>query len=255
MSSPAGRVVTLSLDLISYTDALARIIGWARNKESRYVCFVNVHMVVEAYRDPDFAHQVNDASLRLADGMPLLGWLRAFSGIKQERIAGMDVLPDLIGLAGQNGLKVYFFGTTNDLLEQIRHTIRERYPNVKIAGMYSPPFGESLDEASYADQINASDANLVFVALGCPKQEKWMARNSGRIHAPLLGVGGAFPVFAGAARRAPRFMQRVGLEWLFRLFQEPRRLFTRYLVTNCIFLGLAFREKIRTLGGGGSKPS
>jgi N-acetylglucosaminyldiphosphoundecaprenol N-acetyl-beta-D-mannosaminyltransferase len=253
MSRSTAPILALNLDLVSYEEALKRIVGWARNKESHFVCFANVHMVIEAYRHPDFADQVNRASLVVTDGVPLMGWLRAISGIKQERIAGMDALPDLLKLASQNRLKVYFFGTTLDVLDRIREKINALYPDVTIAGMFSPPFGQSLDDDTYIAQINASGADLVFVALGCPKQEKWMATHTAKIHAPLLGVGGAFPVFAGMAKRAPKLMQRFGLEWLFRLFQEPRRLFARYLVTNSLFLALAFREKIRVLGSRGSK--
>jgi N-acetylglucosaminyldiphosphoundecaprenol N-acetyl-beta-D-mannosaminyltransferase len=248
MSRSTAPILALNLDLVSYEEALKRIVGWARNKESHFVCFANVHMVIEAYRHPDFADQVNRASLVVTDGVPLMGWLRAISGIKQERIAGMDALPDLLKLASQNRLKVYFFGTTLDVLDRIREKINALYPDVTIAGMFSPPFGQSLDDDTYIEQINASGADLVFVALGCPKQEKWMATHTAKIHAPLLGVGGAFPVFAGMAKRAPKLMQRFGLEWLFRLFQEPRRLFARYLVTNSLFLALAFREKLKSMG-------
>ncbi len=254
MGRPTAQVISLNLDLVSYHDALSRIIEWARNREPRFVCFANVHMAIEAYRHPDFAGQVNSASMVVADGVPLLGWLRSISRVRQERIAGMDAFPDLIRLAAHNGLKVYFFGTTVDLLERIRIKTNRLYPDLTIAGTFSPPFDKSLDEDSYVEQINASGADIVFVALGCPKQEKWMARNSHRIRAVLLGVGGAFPVYAGISKRAPKFMQRFGLEWLFRLLQEPRRLFTRYLVTNSVFLALAFREKIRLWGKRESRP-
>lgn len=248
MSRSVKLVASLNLDIVAYDEALSRIVGWAKSRESRVVCFANVHMAIEAYLHPEFASQVNSSSLVLADGVPLLGWLQTFHGIRQERIAGMDAFPDLIRLAATNQLKVYFFGTTNEMLERIRKRINELHPDLVIAGMFSPPFDQSLDSNVYIDQINASGANMVFVALGCPKQEKWMATHSKKMHAPLLGVGGAFPVFAGDAKRAPQFMQRLGLEWLFRFFQEPRRLFTRYLTTNSIFLALAFREKLRQWG-------
>ncbi len=248
MSRSTQPVVSLNLDIVTYDQALSRIVGWAKNRESQFVCFANVHMTIEAYRHPDFASQVNGASLVVADGVPLLGWLQTIRGVKQERIAGMDAFPDLIKLAAIHKLKVYFFGTTADMLKRIQEKIKELHPDLLIAGMFSPPFDKSLDNDAYINQINASGADIVFVALGCPKQEKWMATNSKRIRAPLLGVGGAFPVFAGVAKRAPKFMQQLGLEWLFRFFQEPQRLFTRYLITNSLFLALAFREKLRQWG-------
>lgn len=245
MSRSRAPVVTLNIDLISYRDALSAILDWGERKQQGFVCFANVHMVIEAYRQPDFADQVNRASLVVADGVPLLGWLHSIAGVRQERIAGMDVFPDLLRMASERHLRVYFFGTTDDVLNRIRLQAEKEYPGLLIAGMYSPPFGRPLDDDLYMEKINQSGANLVFVALGCPKQEKWMAANSHRIQATLLGVGGAFPVFAGMAARAPKIMQRLGLEWLFRLLQEPRRLFARYMVTNSIFLTLAFREKVR----------
>lgn len=248
MSRSTQTVITLKLDIIAYDEALSRIVTWAKNRESQFVCFANVHMIIEAYLHPEFAGQVNGASLVVADGVPLLGWLRTLLGVKQQRIAGMDAFPDLLQLAAIHKLNVYFFGTTVKMLERIRKKINELHPDLVIAGMFSPPFDQPLDKDVYIDQINASDADIVFVALGCPKQEKWMATNSKRIRAPLLGVGGAFPVFAGVAKRAPKFMQRFGLEWLFRFFQEPQRLFGRYLITNSLFMTLAFREKLRQWG-------
>ncbi len=179
--------------------------------------------------------------------MPLVKVLKFFYGIKQDRIAGMDVMPELMKEAEINSLKVFFFGTTPELLEKIRIRAEKEFPRLTIAGMLSPPFNKSLDEETYIDAINSSGANLVFVALGCPKQEKWMAKHSHKIHAVLLGVGGAFPVFAGTASRAPKVMRDLSLEWLYRLFQEPGRLFKRYMVTNSLFLYLVFKEKIKMI--------
>lgn len=241
------KVISLNLDLVSYQNALNKIIFLAKNKTSSYVCFANVHMTIESYDDGDFAEQVNNASLVLADGVPLVRFVNYFYGCKQERIAGMDLFPDLIKLAEVNHLKIFFFGTTPEVLESIRLKIMEEFPESEIVGLISPPFDKSLDDETYVSAIINSEANLVFVALGCPKQEKWMANHSKKISAVLLGVGGAFPVFANLSKRAPLFVQNMGLEWLYRLIQEPRRLFGRYFRTNTKFLFLVLKERVKVL--------
>ena len=240
-----GRVISLNIDLISYENALERVVEEAKCRRQGYVCFANVHMTIESYEDKYFADQVNNASLVLSDGVPLVKVLKYFYGQLQDRIAGMDIFPDLIRLSDVNSLKVFFFGTTPEILAGIRIRMEREFPNVKIVGLFSPPFDKSLDDDSYIKIINDSNANLVFVALGCPKQEKWMATHSHKINSVLLGVGGAFPVFSGVTKRAPKLLQNLGLEWLYRLAQEPRRLFGRYLRTNTKFIFLVAKEKIR----------
>lgn len=240
-----NKVIDLNIDLISYDGALCKIIALAKNRTPSYVCFANVHMTIESHEDKNFAAQVNNASLVLSDGMPLVKYLNFYHGHLQDRIAGMDVFPDLIELAQANRLKVFFFGTTQVLLEAIKVKVSERFPKLEIVGLLSPPFDKSVDDDSYVDTIRKSEANLVFVALGCPKQEKWMATHSPKINGVLLGVGGAFPVFAGVAKRAPLLLQNIGLEWVYRLAQEPTRLFERYLKTNTKFLFLIIRERLR----------
>lgn len=239
------KVISLNIDSIGYENALDKIINAARSKSSGYVCFANVHMTIEAYEDDSFAEDVNGSMLVAADGMPIVNVLDSFYKCKQDRIAGMDVMPDVMRLAEKEHLKIYFFGTTDEVLEIIRIKAKKEFPNLEIAGLFSPPFGRSLDDPTYIRQINNSGAHLVFVALGCPKQEKWMATHSGNLNAVLLGVGGAFLIYAGVARRAPRWVRDLSLEWAFRLSQEPSRLFKRYLKTNSLFLYLVFREKVR----------
>lgn len=239
------KIISLDIDLFSYKDSIKKIMEDARDRKRGYVCFANVHMIIEAYQDKQFDKDVNSATLVLPDGMPLVKTLKWFYGIEQDRVAGMDVMPDLIRIASNNNLKLFFFGTTPELLEKIRLKIEKDFPKTDVVGLFSPPFNEPLNNDLYTEMINSSGANLVFVALGCPKQEKWMAQNSSKINAMLLGVGGAFPVFAGVASRAPLFMQNAGLEWVYRLYQEPKRLFKRYLFTNSMYLFLVFVNKCR----------
>lgn len=240
-------VVSLLLNSLGYGEALTRIIELSVRRQPSYICFANVHMTVEAHWSKDFAKVVNSASLVLADGVPIAKAIRWLYGDHQERIAGMDAMPDLMKLAEENNLKVFFFGSTEEYLKGVKNRSKMDYPSLRIVGMLSPPFGMPLNNENYINQINDSGANMIFVALGCPKQEKWMAENSHRINAPLLGVGGALSVYAGFSKRAPYWMQKFSLEWFYRLIQEPGRMWKRYMVTNTLFMYLFFKQFISSL--------
>lgn len=207
---------------------------------SNYACVANVHMLVEAKKDPLFAGVVSDAYMVTPDGMPLTWALKLIYGITQERVAGMDLLPDLIHEAEKEKIPVYFYGGEQDILDKTNEYLQANYPDLITAGLYSPPYRKlsSVEEEEIVQKINKSGAKLVFVVLGCPKQEKWMAAMKGRINAVMVGVGGALPVMVGSQKRAPIWMQHAGLEWFYRLVREPSRLFKRYAVTNTIFLFL-----------------
>jgi N-acetylglucosaminyldiphosphoundecaprenol N-acetyl-beta-D-mannosaminyltransferase len=158
-------------------------------------------------------------------------------------------MPDLFAAAEKSGLSVFFYGSTEGVLKGILQRIDREHPQLEVAGAYSPPFRELSDseQKEHVARINASGAQIVFVSLGCPKQEIWMARNMGKINAVMIGVGNAFPVYDGRECRAPQWMQKLSLEWFHRLCQEPRRLWKRYLVTNSIFLWLMLSAKWRRL--------
>lgn len=190
---------------------------------------------------------VNSSSLVTPDGMPLVVAFRVLYNIRQERVAGMNLLPDLLRESEINRIKVFFYGGTQIMLDRTFKHCVHHYSQLDIAGMISPPFREltSEEEQRYIEEINNSGAGFVFVALGCPKQEKWMASMKGRINACMIGIGGALPVMIGMQKRAPLWMQGIGLEWLFRLIQEPKRLFKRYAVTNSLFLILFFKQWAR----------
>lgn len=231
----------------SYRDFIDAIFSLASNKIPSYVCFANVHMVIEAYTDASFRQVVNNASLVAPDGRPLSVYLQWFNGIKQDRVCGMDILPDLLKQAEALNKSVYFYGTTDALLETIVQKIRYEYPLLRVAGYYSPPFKDKLSEeesASVISMIRAASPDLVFVALGCPKQEKWMAENSQKIGTCLLGLGQAFHVYAGTEKRLPLWMRQLSLEWAYRLCIEPRRLWKRYAYTNFYFLFLVCRYAV-----------
>lgn len=223
-----------------YQEFADTIIANARASKSDYACVANVHMLMETHKNAAFAQIVNNAAIITPDGKPLTWALRLMHNVKQDRVAGMDLLPDLLQRAEEMKLPVYFYGGSEAMLMQTGLFLKKSYPSLSIAGMYSPPFRllTEKEEKQVAEQINASGAKLVFVILGCPKQERWMASMKGRVQAFMVGVGGALPVMIGMQKRAPKWMQAGGLEWLYRLGQEPRRLFTRYAVTNSHFLFL-----------------
>jgi N-acetylglucosaminyldiphosphoundecaprenol N-acetyl-beta-D-mannosaminyltransferase len=243
------RIVSLSIHHLSFRECLTTVMQWAKDGWPSYVCFANVHMTIEAYKSPAFLEQLDNASLVVADGKPLATACYALYRKKQERISGMDFMPAAIEMASTENLSIFLFGSSPEVLDTLHERITRQYPSLRIAGMISPPFRPLTreEEEAHIGQINGSGAQLVFVSLGCPKQEKWMATHYKEINAVLLGVGGAFPVMAGLQRRAPRWMQNAGLEWFYRLLLEPGRMFRRYFETNCLFLYLIGIERWKQL--------
>ncbi len=238
------KVCSLWISQFNYTEFLEKTLSYSLIRESTYVCVANVHMTIEAHWDPKFAEVVNNADLVTPDGMPLVKAMRLLYGVKQERVAGMDLLPDLLKEAERQDLSVFFYGGTKEMLDRTKEYVATNYPSLKKHQYLSPPF-RPLTEEEEKDvvmRINDSGAQLVFIALGCPKQEKWMAGMKGRINACMLGIGGALPVMIGMQKRAPKWLQKMSLEWLYRLAQEPRRLFKRYFITNTLFLFLFVKQ-------------
>ncbi|MFT3949352.1 MAG: WecB/TagA/CpsF family glycosyltransferase [Agriterribacter sp.] len=242
-------ILGLSVTTGKYQDFIDRISALAVAEKSSYVCVANVHMLVEAHKSKEFCTVVNNADIVTPDGMPLVWALRLLRNYKQDRVAGMDLLPDLLKLSEQNQLPVYFYGGTEDLIKKTREFLHAAFPALPVAGFYSPPFRALThnEEAEVEQKIKDSKAKIVFVILGCPKQEKWMAFMHGKVNACMIGIGGALPVLAGMQKRAPVWMQKSGLEWLYRFFQEPSRLARRYTVTNTIFVWLLLKAWIKQL--------
>ena len=249
---PKLRVLTADITVGSFAQQVQVIAQAAAERRSSYVCCVNAHMTVEC-KAPDFAAVVNSADLATADGMPVLKVLNWTHGMQQERVAGNDLMPALLERAAQDGLAVFLYGGAPDTLDRIRARIAAELPALRLVGVHSPPFGplSSLDMEAEAARINASGAQIIMVSLGCPKQERWMAAMKGRVQGVMLGLGGAFLLYAGVDSRAPRWMRELSLEWLYRLILEPRRLWKRYLVTNSEFIVLMVAARIRRLLGKG----
>lgn len=203
-----------------------------------YICVSNVHTTVTAYEDAAYRAVQNGAVMAIPDGGPLASLGRKRGYPDMERTTGPSYLEAVLKLSAQTGWRHYFYGSTPETLEKLRLTLEEKYPGAQIAGMYSPPFRpmtEEEDEQIIA-QINESKPDFVWVGLGAPKQEAWMAAHQRKVQGLMVGVGAAFDYLAGNIQRAPQWMQKCNLEWLYRLLQDPKRLFKRYLVTNTKFI-------------------
>lgn len=248
---PKRRVLTVDISLGDLADTVRAIADHGEAHRSSYVCCVNAHMTVEA-REGAFAGVVNGADFATADGMPVLKALQLFHRVRQERVAGNDLMPALLEEAARRGIGVYLFGGSEEVQQRIVDRATREIPALRIAGRWSPPFAplEQMDLAANAARINASGAGIILVSLGCPKQERWMAAMKGQVHGVMLGIGGAFLLYAGVDSRAPQWMRDLSLEWLYRLWLEPRRLWRRYLVTNSLFLVLFTGEWIRWILNG-----
>lgn len=241
---PVQRVTAFPVTALPFEAQIATMLNWARKHESRVACVANVHMLTEAHKHTEFASVLENADLVTPDGMPLV-WMMRLMGVKnQNRVSGVDILLALCQLAPRQNISIFFLGSEKHILARIRKRLELEFPNLQIAGMEPLPFRsltQGEDEALIG-KINKSGAGLVLVALGCPKQEYWMAQHKGKIRAVMIGLGWAFTVYAGLEKRAPRWMQNAGLEWLYRLMQDPYRLSSRYWNSNRTFIWLAVKQ-------------
>jgi N-acetylglucosaminyldiphosphoundecaprenol N-acetyl-beta-D-mannosaminyltransferase len=239
-------VLGVGISAIDPDDALAEITRWIDDGHEHYVCVTGVHGVMEAQRDPELVRIHNESGLTTPDGMPMV-WAARYAGASNvQRVYGPDLMLAVCARAAERGWAGYLYGSSDEVLERLRDNLCDRFPGLRVVGVHSPPFRELTPEEDDAEiqAINESGAQIVWVGLSTPKQERWMAAHAGRVNAPvLIGVGAAFDIHAGTARQAPRWMQRSGLEWLFRLASEPRRLWRRYMINNPRFLVAIARRR------------
>ena len=209
-----------------------------------YICVANVHTTVMAFRDEEYRKVQNSSAMALPDGQPLSIVSRRRGYAQAGRVPGPDLMPAILDLSQQKGYTHFFYGSTESTLKQLEKVIMTRYPGLKIAGMYAPPFRDLTQEEDdeVVRRINDSGADFIWVALGAPKQEKWMYEHRNRVNGLMLGVGAAFDFIAGTVKRAPMWMQKLCMEWVFRIMQDPRRLIPRYLNTNFAFLYYVHKE-------------
>jgi N-acetylglucosaminyldiphosphoundecaprenol N-acetyl-beta-D-mannosaminyltransferase len=239
-------VLGAPIDILTSEQAVARISAWAQLQESRVVCTCNVHSVVLSTRDAAFKRVIVEADMAAPDGAPVAWMLRRQGAAGQRRVCGPDLMLDYCAHAAASGESIFLYGASAPTLEALQVRLRERWPALRIAGAIAPPFRELSPQEDEADirAINASGAGTVWVSLGCPKQERWMAAHAGRVQAVMVGVGAAFNFHSGRVARAPAIMRNAGLEWLHRLASDPLRLWRRYLVTNTLFLVAVLRQFI-----------
>jgi N-acetylglucosaminyldiphosphoundecaprenol N-acetyl-beta-D-mannosaminyltransferase len=239
--SPRVDVLGVGVSAVTMADALSTIDQWISAGDRRYICVTGVHGVIESQDDPELRNIHNAAGLVVPDGMPLV-WLSRLSGHRHvERVCGPDLMLACCAASVSRGYRHYFYGGAPGVPELLTARLQARFPGLIVAGRWSPPFGPQTpaEEEAAITRINAARPDIVWVGLSTPKQEKWMARHVSRLCSPvLIGVGAAFDFHAGLKSRAPRWMQRSGLEWLFRLGTEPRRLWRRYLINNPRFVHL-----------------
>jgi N-acetylglucosaminyldiphosphoundecaprenol N-acetyl-beta-D-mannosaminyltransferase len=241
------RILGMRVDGTTYEETTDAIAEMASVRSGGMVCVATAHMVMEAFDDPAFQRIVNAADRVTPDGVSLVRALRMLGIPQAQRVYGPTLTPCVCRRAEELGLPVGFYGGTPEVLDALLRELWARFPNLKIPFAFSPPF-RPLSEVEDADVIEAIDAAgvaILFVGLGCPKQERWMAAHRDSLRCAMVGVGAAFDFIAGAKSQAPRWMQRSGLEWLFRLLSEPRRLWRRYLIGNSRFLYHFALERLR----------
>jgi len=237
-------ILGIGVDATSYEDATARVMEWARGGESRIVCLGVVASVMEARESAEYRAALEGADLVTPDGMPLV-WMLRWLGVKAAtRVYGPDLTLAVLRAAEEAGVAVGFYGSSEEVLARLVANLRRRFPRLEVSFHNAPPFrplSEQEDEDAVRT-IGESGARILFVGLGGAKQDLWMAEHRGRVPAVMLGVGAAFDFLAGTKPQAPRWMQNAGLEWMFRLATEPRRLWRRYLRHNPRFAFLAVKQ-------------
>jgi N-acetylglucosaminyldiphosphoundecaprenol N-acetyl-beta-D-mannosaminyltransferase len=244
---PAAKILGMRVDPTSYNEATAVIAEWATQNLSKYVCVATVSQVMEGHDASAFQAVMNEADLVTPDGMPLVWGLRLLGWKGATRVYGPDLTPIVLARAAADGLPVGFYGGSPEVLEKFVQAMTARFPELKAAYAFSPPFRPltPAEDQQVVQEIKESGARILFVATGNPAQEFWMAAHRGKVPAVMIGVGAAFDFLTGAKRQAPRWMMGIGLEWLFRLATEPRRLWKRYLRHNPRFVVLFALQLIR----------
>ena len=227
-------------------EAVLHVMKHINELKGKYICFSNVHTTVMARESREYADILNSAAFVFPDGTPIAKRERDKGFIGAERVAGPDFMKNMFRDTQDGKISHFFYGSTEETLTKLKDNLEKTYPGINIKGMYSPPFRTLTPEEDEADikRINESGADIVWIGLGAPKQEKWMSAHEGKINAVMMGVGAGFDFHAGTAKRAPLWIQKIGFEWLFRLFTNPKRLFKRYFATNVKFIWYSFWDKV-----------
>jgi len=247
-SPETSDVLGVPISLVDIRRTVSILNSWIEKREGGYVCVTGVHGVMESARDPELLEIHRAAGLVVPDGVPLV-WIARRRGCSQiRRVYGPDLMLAACRSSVELGHRHFFFGGAFGVPELLARRLGERFPGLRVVGTHSPPFRplSPAEDQEVVDKINEADPDFVWVGLSTPKQERWMATHVQRLSAPVLvGVGAAFDFHAGLKRQAPSWMQRSGLEWLFRMLSEPRRLGPRYLRNNPAFVCRLIRQSLR----------
>ncbi|HWE01622.1 MAG TPA: WecB/TagA/CpsF family glycosyltransferase [Tepidisphaeraceae bacterium] len=256
LNAPPARcdVLGVGISAVNMASALATIARWVERRSKHYVCVTGVHGVIESQSDPALKAIHNAAGMVTPDGMPMV-WLNRLAGNKHvQRVYGPDLMLAVCAATGvKGGARHFFYGGGEGVADLLAEKLREQFPRLQIAGTYCPPFRKltAEEDRQIVETIDRSQADIVWVGLSTPKQEHWMSAHIGRIAAPvMIGVGAAFDFHAGLKSQAPHWMQRIGMEWFFRLITEPRRLWKRYLRNNPLFVWYVLLQRLGLMSFG-----
>ncbi|WP_408070049.1 WecB/TagA/CpsF family glycosyltransferase [Butyrivibrio sp. JL13D10] len=232
------RVLGVNFTVSNVDNAVLYVRSHIKEFFGKYICFCNVHTTVEASEHPDYMKIQNSSALTFPDGQPIVNRIQKAGYIKAERIAGPDFMEAMFSSSMDGKISHFFYGSSEETIELLKEKLPKRFPGINVKGYYSPPYRELTpqEDEEVVEMLNASGADLIWIGLGAPKQEKWMAAHEGKVHGVMLGVGAGFNFYAGNIKRAPMWVRKIGMEWLYRLFQDPKRLLKRYLVSNIKFI-------------------
>lgn len=237
-------ILGVNVNILTLDETIEYVCKNLENMKGKYICVSNVHTIVTAYDNDEYLKVQNSAAMVLPDGKPLsiVSKMRGFD--EARRVTGPDLMGEIFKISNELGYTHFFYGSTDDTLKKLKKEIKKKYPNINIAGMYSPPFRlqSKEEDMEVIKMINKTKADFLWVGLGAPKQELWMANHENKIDSVMIGVGAGFDYYAENIKRAPKWMQDASLEWLYRLLQDPKRLFKRYFVTNSKFLFYILRN-------------
>ena len=238
-------ILKTNINVTNMSDTIKYIDGHLDDLRGKYICVSNVHTTVMSYENEEYRKIQNGAAMALPDGAPLSSYSRR-KGYKQaQRVTGPDLMLELFAISKEKGYRHYFYGATEETLQSMKEVLERDYPGIQIAGMYAPPFRALTpqEDAQIVAKINEARPDFIWIGLGAPKQEEWMYQHMGQLQGVLIGVGAGFDYLAGYIKRAPRWMQRMSLEWLDRLLQDPKRLWRRYFTSNVKFICLTRMDK------------
>ena len=238
-------ILKTKINVTNMSDTIKYICSHIDELRGKYICVSNVHTTVMSYENEEYRKIQNSAAMALPDGAPLSSYSRRKGYKDAQRVTGPDLMLELFKISMQGGYRHYFYGATEETLAAMRQVLERDYPGIEIAGMYAPPFRETTQEEDeqIIQQINESRPDFIWVGLGAPKQEQWMYHHMGKLDGVLIGVGAGFDYLAGYIKRAPRWMQKMSLEWVYRLLQDPKRLWRRYFTSNVKFICLTRMDK------------